>query len=150
GGGFGLVLACDLAVVADDADLGTPEVKRGLFPMMIAALIYEQLPKKHANELVLLGGKVQGARAVELGIANKSVPRDRVLAEAMAYATSLASLSPSVMQLGKRAINEQHDMPFQQKLAFLRDQLTINTQLEDAAEGITAFLQKREPNWSGR
>src|SRR5256885_109682 len=64
GGGFGLVLACDLAVAADDADLGTPEVKRGLFPMMIAALIYEQLPRKAANELVLLGGKVNEQRAV--------------------------------------------------------------------------------------
>lgn len=150
GGGFGVVLACDLAVAADDAELGTPEVKRGLFPMMIAALIYEQLPRKQANELVLLGGKVSGQRAVELGVVNRVVPRDEVLTNAFETAKALASLSPSVLALGKRAITQQLDMPFEQKLAFLRDQLTLNLHLEDAAEGVAAFLQKREPKWSGR
>jgi enoyl-CoA hydratase/carnithine racemase len=150
GGGFGIVLACDLAVVAADADLGTPEVKRGLFPMMISALIYEQLQTKVANELVLLGGKVAGQRAVEMGIANKSVPAADVMKEALAYAGQLASLSSSVLQLGKAAIANQRDMPFEQKLTYLCSQLTLNMQLEDAAEGVTAFLQKRDPVWKGR
>lgn len=150
GGGFGLVLACDLAVAADDAELGTPEVKRGLFPMMIAALIYEQLPRKAANELVLTGGKVSGARAVELGVLNRVVAKAELMEAAMSYAAQLSSLSTSVLQLGKRAIQQQQDMPFEQKLAFLRDQLTLNLQLEDAAEGVAAFLQKREPTWKGR
>lgn len=150
GGGFGVVLACDLAVAADDAELGTPEVKRGLFPMMIAALIYEQLPRKAANELVLLGGKVSGARAVEMGIVNSVVPRADVVTSALETARQLASLSPSVLALGKRAITQQLDMPFEQKLAFLRDQLTLNLHLDDAAEGVAAFLQKRAPKWSGR
>lgn len=150
GGGFGLVLACDLALACDDAELGTPEVKRGLFPMMIAALIYEQLPRKAANDLVLTGGKVSGARAVELGVVNRVVNKAELLAATMSYAQQIASLSTSVLQLGKRAIQQQHDMPFEQKLAFLRDQLTLNLHLEDAAEGIAAFLQKREPHWKGR
>lgn len=150
GGGFGVVLACDLAVAADDAELGTPEVKRGLFPMMIAALIYEQLPRKAANELVLLGGKVSGQRAVDMGIVNRVVPRAEVMTSSLETARQLAALSPSVLSLGKRAITQQLDMPFEQKLAFLRDQLTLNLHLEDAAEGVAAFLQKREPKWSGR
>jgi enoyl-CoA hydratase/carnithine racemase len=150
GGGFGLVLACDLAVAADDARLGTPEVKRGLFPMMIAAVIDEVLPKKAAMELMLLGGEVQGARAVELGIVNRVVAKDVVVAEARALGTRLAAMSPAVLALGKRAVHLQRDMPFEQKLMFLRDQLTLNVQLEDAAEGVTAFLEKRDPVWHGR
>ena len=150
GGGFGLVLACDLAVAADDARLGTPEVKRGLFPMMIAALIDEVLPKKAAMELMLLGGEVQGARAVELGIVNRVVPRANVAAAARDLAERLAAMSPAVLALGKRAVTLQRDMPFEQKLSFLRDQLTLNLQLEDAAEGISAFLEKRNPVWKGR
>jgi enoyl-CoA hydratase/carnithine racemase len=148
GGGFGLVLACDLAVAADDADLGTPEVKRGLFPMMIAALIDEQLPRKAAMELVLLGESVRGARAVELGIVNRVVPRVDVHEAAFAMAERLAQLSGSVLALGKRAITAQREMPFEAKLAHLASQLTLNLQLDDAAEGIGAFLEKRAPTWS--
>jgi enoyl-CoA hydratase len=150
GGGFGLVLACDLAVCAPETELGTPEVKRGLFPMMIARLIYEQLPRKAANELVLLGGKVDGRRAVELGIVNRTVPAAEVREAALEFAGRIAALSPAVIGLGRRAIHRQLDMPFDAALAHLHDQLTLNTQLEDAAEGVMAFLEKREPNFKGR
>lgn len=150
GGGFGLVLACDLAIGADDARLGTPEVKRGLFPMMIAALIDEVLPKKQAMELMLCGGEIDGRRAVELGVVNRSVPSSRVLDEAKQLASTVALQSSAVLALGKRAVHQQRDMPFEQKLMFLRDQLTLNLQLDDAAEGVAAFVGKRAPVWKGR
>lgn len=150
GGGFGLVLAADLAVCAEDAILGTPEVQRGLFPMMIGRLVYEVLPRKAANELVLLGEKVSATRALELGAVNQVVAADDVLSQALGLAKRLSSLSPAVLGLGKRAIHRQLDMPHDAALAHLHDQLTLNTQLEDAAEGITAFFEKRTPEFRGR
>jgi enoyl-CoA hydratase len=150
GGGFGLVLACDLAIASDAARLGAPEVKRGLFPMMIAALIDAVLPRKAAMELMLLGGDVSGARLLELGIVNRICPRQDVISTSVEMANHIASMSPAVLSLGKRAVALQRDMPLEQKLMFLRDQLTLNLQLEDAAEGIGAFLDKREPQWRGR
>ncbi len=150
GGGFGLVLACDLAVTSKSAQLGTPEVQRGLFPMMIARLIYEQLPRKAANALVLFGDKIDGARAAELGVVNEAVDEGRVLEAAMGYARRVASLSPAVIGLGRRAIFRQMDMPFDAAVSHLHDQLTLNLQTEDAAEGISAFFEKRAPEWKGR
>jgi enoyl-CoA hydratase/carnithine racemase len=150
GGGFGILLACDLAVASSEAALGTPEIKRGLFPMMISRLIYEQLPRRAANELVLLGEKVSGERALELGIVNRTVPAAEVRAAALELAARVASHSPAAMGLGRRAIYRQMDMPFSAAMDHLHDQLTLNLQTEDAAEGISAFFEKRDPKWSGR
>lgn len=150
GGGFGIVLACDFAIAAESAQLGTPEVKRGLFPMMIARLIYEQLPRKQANELVLFGEKIDAKRAEALGVVNEVARDEDVLARANEYAKRIAALSPAVIGLGRRAIYRQLDMPFDAALSHLHDQLTLNLQTEDAAEGITAFFEKRDPVWKGR
>jgi enoyl-CoA hydratase/carnithine racemase len=150
GGGFGIVLACDFAIARENAQLGTPEIRRGLFPMMIARLVYEQLPRRIANELVLLGNKLDAHRAHQVGILNEVVPPKLLLDEAVGYAGELAKFSPAVMGLGRRAIYRQMDMPFDPALSFLHDQLTMNLQTEDAVEGITAFFEKREPVWKGR
>lgn len=150
GGGFGLVLSCDFAVAADEAPLGTPEVKRGLFPMMIARVVYEVLPRRAANELVFLGEKVSGERAVSLGIVNQVVPKAEVMSAALDYADRLAHLSSAVLSLGRRAVYRQLDMPFDAALEHLHQGLTLNLQTEDAAEGITAFFEKRDPEWKGR
>lgn len=150
GGGFGLLLSCDLAIAVDDASMGTPEIKRGLFPMMIARLVYENLPQKAANKLVLLGEKTSGQSAVDLGIVNEAVPRKAFAEKVLEYAEQLASLSPAVLGLGRRAVYRQLDLSFDDALAFLQDQLTLNLQTEDAAEGITAFFGKRDPEWKGR
>jgi enoyl-CoA hydratase len=150
GGGFGLMLACDLVVARDDARLGCPEIDVGLFPMMITALIHRSLPRKLALELMLTGRKLTGKDAAELHLANRAVPAAELDAAVAELAASLVSKSPAILRLGLEAYYATADMGFEEALRFLHQSLTINTFSEDAAEGVMAFIQKRAPDWKGR
>jgi enoyl-CoA hydratase/carnithine racemase len=150
GGGFGIVLASDLVVLSSHARLGTPEVRRGLFAMFISRFVYEVIPEKLANEILLLGETLSAEQAKELHIANRVVAKEDVLATALGLAERIAEHSGSVLRMGKRAIRRQRDMDFAGAIEFLGDQLTQNLSLEDATEGITAFFEKRKPVWKDR
>jgi 3-hydroxypropionyl-coenzyme A dehydratase len=149
-GALGLALACDLIVAKESATFGTPEINVGVFPFMIMALIYRNVPRKKANELLLLGERMTAAEARDAGIVNRVVP-DAEFDEAVGeWAAKLASKSPVLMKLGKDAMYRQLDMPFEDALDFLRSQLSIAFTTEDIQEGVKAFFEKREPNWTGR
>jgi enoyl-CoA hydratase/carnithine racemase len=149
-GSLGIALACDLIVAAEGAGFGTPEINVGLFPFMIMALIYRNVPRKKTNEMLLLGERLTAQEAKEAGIVNKVVPAGEFDAAVDEWAAKLASKSPVVMRLGKDAMWRQMDMPLLEALDYLSSQLTIELGTEDAIEGVTAFFEKREPNWKGR
>ena len=149
-GAFGLALACDLIVASETATFGTPEINVGVFPFMIAALIYRNVPRKKATELMLLGERVSAQEAAELGIVNKVVAPEALDEEAMAWATRLAAKSPLLMKLGKDALWRQSDLAVAPAWELLRAQLTIAFSTEDMNEGVSAFFEKREPVWTGR
>jgi enoyl-CoA hydratase/carnithine racemase len=149
-GGLGLALACDLIVAGEDATFGTPEINVGVFPFMILALIYRNVPRKKTNEMLLLGERLTAAEALEAGIVNKVVPADELDAAVSDWARQLASKSPVLMKLGKDAIYRAMDMPFEDALEMLRQSLTIAFSTEDIQEGVRAFFEKREPEWTGR
>ena len=149
-GALGIALACDLIVAKEGAGFGTPEINVGLFPFMIMALIYRNVPRKKTNEMLLLGERLTAEEALDAGIVNKVVPADEFEAAVDDWATKLASKSPLIMRLGKDAMWRQMDMPLAEALDYLRSQLTIELSTEDAVEGVTAFFEKREPNWKGR
>ena len=149
-GSLGIALACDLIIAAEGAGFGTPEINVGLFPFMIMALIYRNVPRKKTNEMLLLGERLTAQEAKEAGIVNKVVPAGEFDAAVDEWATKLASKSPVVMRLGKDAMWRQMDMPLLEALDYLSSQLTIELGTEDAIEGVTAFFEKREPNWKGR
>ncbi len=150
GGGFGLALSCDLVVASDSASFGMPEVRVGLFPMMIMAVVTRNLPRKLASELMLTGERISAAQAQAMGIVNRVVPPEQLDEAVHALASTLAGLSPAVLQLGRQALHATQDMTLAQALAFLQQSLTINTLSEDAAEGIMAFFGGRAPQWKGR
>jgi enoyl-CoA hydratase/carnithine racemase len=149
-GSLGIALACDLIVAKEEAGFGTPEINVGLFPFMIMALIYRNVPRKKTNEMLLLGERLTAEEAREVGIVNKVVPADQFDAAVEEWATKLASKSPVVMRLGKDAMWRQMDMPLMEALDYLCSQLTIELGTEDAIEGVSAFFEKREPKWKGR
>ena len=149
-GALGIALACDLIVAKDTATFGTPEINIGAFPFMIMALIYRNVPRKKANELLLLGERWSAQEAHAAGIVNKVVPADEFDAAVQEWAVKLASKSPVIMRLGKEAMRRQMDMDLDDALDYLRAQLTLATSTEDIVEGVTAFFQKRDPEWKGR
>ena len=150
GAALGIALACDLIVAKDTATFGTPEINVGAFPFMIMALIYRNVPRKKANELLLLGERWSAAEAREAGIVNRVVPAGEFDAAVAEWAAKLAGKSPVIMRLGKEAMRRQMDMPFEDALDYLRAQLTLAVSTEDIVEGVTAFFEKRDPVWKGR
>jgi enoyl-CoA hydratase len=149
-GSLGIALACDLIIAKEGAEFGTPEINVGAFPFMIMALIYRNVPRKRTNELLLLGDRISAAEAKEAGIVNKVVAPDEFQAAVDEWAVKLASKSPVIMRLGKDAIFRQQDMAFLDALEYLHAQLSLALSTEDIVEGVTAFFEKREPQWKGR
>ena len=149
-GSLGIALACDLIVAKDTAGFGTPEINVGIFPFMIMALIYRNVPRKKTNEMLLLGERLTAEEAREAGIVNKVVPGEEFDAAVADWAHKLAAKSPLMMRLGKDAMYRQLDMPFEEALDLLRSQLSLAFTTDDIQEGVSAFFEKREPKWTGR
>jgi enoyl-CoA hydratase len=149
-GALGIALCCDLVVASESSSFGTPEINIGAFPFMIMALIYRNVPRKKASELLLLGERWSAAEAHAAGIVNRVVPDEELDAAVADWALKLAGKSPVIMRLGKEAMRRQMDMPLDDALDYLRAQLTLAQSTEDIVEGVTAFFEKREPDWKGR
>jgi enoyl-CoA hydratase/carnithine racemase len=149
-GALGLVLACDLVLAREGARFGTPEINVGVFPFMIMALIYRNIPRKKTNELLLLGEQISAEEAERIGIVNRVVPADEFDAVVDDWSARLAAKSPVLMRMGKDAMARQMDMAFADALDYLRAQLALAFSTEDIQEGVRAFFEKREPRWTGR
>jgi enoyl-CoA hydratase len=149
-GALGIALACDLILASETATFGTPEINVGTFPFMIMALIYRNVPRKRASELLLLGERWSAPEALAAGLVNRVVPDGELDGLVAEWASRLASKSPVIMRLGKEAMRRQLDMPLDDALDYLRSQLTLALSTEDIVEGVTAFFEKREPVWKGR
>ena len=149
-GAFGLALACDFIVAADDVKFGCPEINVGVFPFMISALIYRSVPRTKANELMMTGELISAQEAARLDIVNRIVPREEFEEALTGLVERLATRSPLMMRLGKNALTATRDMPFRDALDYLKTQLALVFTTQDVAEGVQALLEKREPQWQGK
>lgn len=149
-GGFGLAAACDIVIAVDSATFGTPEIRVGLWPMMISAILRRSMPEKAALELMLTGRRIDSNEALRLGVVSRVVTReelDDVVDETVA---ALASQSRAVMEIGKDSFYAMGDLSFDAALDYLQSGLTLTSMSDDAKEGVVAFVEKRPANWTDR
>jgi enoyl-CoA hydratase len=148
-GGLGLMVACDLVVAADTATFGTTEIAVGLWPMMITAEITRSVGRKKTLEMMLTGRKLDAAEALACGLVTRVVPAAELEAATTQLANELAERSPAALALGLTAFYRAQDMELAPQLRYLEAELGRVLALDDAREGIAAFLAKRKPVWSG-
>ena len=149
GGGFELMLACDVSVAADHAMLGIPEVKRGLFAGAGGTLLPTRVPAAVALEMGLTGDLITAARAYELGLVNRVVPGVAVLSEALALAERIAANAPLAVRVTKRLMYDALESPVSAAWSHVMEALPGILGTSDALEGSRAFVEKRTPRWSG-
>ncbi|MEA1902100.1 MAG: enoyl-CoA hydratase-related protein [Actinomycetota bacterium] len=149
-GGFGLAAACDVTICVSDAKLGTTEIKVGLWPMMISAVLVRVMPRKAAFEMMLTGRTIDPHEAQRLGAVSRVVERADLDAAVDEVVDSLLAASPSSLMIGKDSFFDMADVDFDTALDRLQGGLTEISMTEDSQEGIAAFVEKRSPQWKGR
>jgi len=150
GGGAELAMVCDIAYTADSAQWGFPEIKLGCYPPVACAALAGLVGQKNAAELILTGRTLSGKEAAQIGLANRSVPEGEIKAVLDEVVHGLSKLSPAALALTKKAIYTWDAMHFDKGLARAeRVYLEELMKTTDAHEGIRAFMEKREPKWTG-
>ena len=144
-----LLFLCNVthAIAAEGVKFSAPEIKRGIWPFMVMGGLFRVMPQRAALDFVMRGNAISTDQAEQWGLINQSVPADDLQNHVASLAAELANLAPGTMQLGLAAYAAQDAMDFDSALPFLSDQLNACLQSADAKEGISAFLEKREPQW---
>jgi enoyl-CoA hydratase/carnithine racemase len=147
-GGMGLMALCDLAIAADSARFGLPEVKVGVFPMQVLVLLRGKMHARHINELCMTGKLISAQRALDMGILNEIAPFAELDSRIEGLLAQLSAASPVAVRRGKHAIFAMEMMAFDEALAFAEAQISLASRSPDAVEGLAAFNEKRKPRWT--
>lgn len=149
-GGCGLAVAADFTIASESAVFGLPEISLGLLPLVVSAPLYRALGNRKALlELVLTGRRVPAQEALSLGLVTRVVADNRLDAEIAALCATLSSFSPAAVRMGKEAVYTLCEMETHAAMKYLREMITLTSRTNDAAEGVRAFFEKREPRWTG-
>ena len=146
-GGMGLMGMCDMAIGVDNARFGMPEVKIGIFPMQIMAVLQRLIPSRKLYEMALTGEPITAAEALEMGLLNYVVPLAELDTKLDWLLSRLLDKSPTAIRRGKYAMRVTEQLNFDQAAVFMEAQIGTLALTEDAAEGRAAFIEKRSPDW---
>ena len=135
------------AIASKEASFSAPEIHRGLWPFMVMAGLFRVMPRRAGLDFIMRGKPIDSKKAQEWGLINEYVNRDELDKRVDEITKELASLAPKTMQLGLKAYEKQDSKSFDEALPYLKEQISECFKSEDAKEGITAFLEKRKPNW---
>ncbi len=149
-GGMGLLCMTDMAVAADTAIFGLPEVKVGVFPMQVLALLQSIAPRRLVNEWCITGEPFDARTAKDAGLLNHIVPAAELDAKIDWLIARITDKSPTAIRRGKYAMRAIAAMSFDESIAYLESQIAILSMTEDAKEGLKAFAEKRKPVWPGK
>lgn len=149
-GGMGLLAMADMAIAADHAKFGVPEVKVGVFPMLVTSVMQKLIPPRQYAEMALTGELIMAADALRMGLLNYVVPSAELDDKVNWLLGRIVDKSPTGIRRGKYAMQRAASMNFEEALAYLESQIAIMASTEDAAEGRKAFIEKRPPVWTGR
>jgi enoyl-CoA hydratase/carnithine racemase len=136
-----------MALAADDAKLGTTEIRIGLFPMIVFPALRRVVGERKALEMALTGKIYEAEEALRMGLVNEVVPRRDLSDAALELATSLAAKGPAATAMGKRLFYATADMSYEEALEFARNIRVTYMLADDVSEGVDAFLNKRKPDW---
>ncbi len=147
--GCQLVATCDLAIASKEAHFATPGVNIGLFCSTPMVALSRAVPSKTAMEMLLTGEGIDAATAERMGLINRAVPADDLDRVTQEYAAKIAGKSPLTLKIGKEAFYSQIEMDLEQAYSYASEVMTTNMLAKDAEEGIDAFIEKRDPKWTG-
>jgi enoyl-CoA hydratase/carnithine racemase len=148
--GCQLVATCDLAVTSSAAKFSTPGVHIGLFCSTPMVALSRNVGRKHAMEMLITGETISADDAYRIGLVNRVVEPGMARQHALRLAQKISAKSPAVIKLGKEAFYRQIEMGIADAYAYASEVMVQNMMARDAAEGISAFLEKRPPNWHNR
>ncbi len=148
--GCQLVSMCDLAVASEAAQFALPGIKSGIFCTTPGVGVARNLSRKHALEMLFTGDQIDAKIALGWGLVNRVVPPEQLDAEVEALARKIAAHSPAVVAMGKRYFYEQLEKRMADAYTVASEGMACNMMLEDAGEGIDAFIGKRPPDWRNR
>lgn len=148
--GCQMVATCDLAIADENARFGTPGVRIGLFCTTPMVALVRAVGRKHAMEMLMTGRLISAEEALRYGLVNRIVPEEELNNATIEMALTIAEASPLVLRIGKQAFYNQIEQDEPRAYEYANSVITLNLMAEDAQNGITAFLEKRKPEWKGR